>query len=158
MGLCGHMWRWQQGPGPHKQQEPKTVGNNVSRPCLPPGPTHLHAAPPSQIPFPCAPPSHSAPLGSLLFPHSLPASSYLCPNSHPLLTSPRPALPCPVSRLTTELAIEEEKHVRWREENLRRKTDYIPFAFQLLRALAEGGQLQPLVDRAVEAKRSKSAA
>ena len=54
-----------------------------------------------------------------------------------------------------ELAVEEQKRAQWREENLRRKTDYIPFAFNLLRVLAEKGQLQPLVDRATEAAKAK---
>lgn len=38
---------------------------------------------------------------------------------------------------------------------VRRRTDYIPLAFQLLSALAEKGQLQPLVDRAQQAHAAK---
>ncbi|GAB4821304.1 hypothetical protein N2152v2_008350 [Parachlorella kessleri] len=60
-----------------------------------------------------------------------------------------------IERLNMEIAVEEEKYSRWREENLRRKTDYIPLAFNLLKLLAEKGQLQPLVDRAVAAQRDK---
>jgi ubiquitin carboxyl-terminal hydrolase L5 len=58
-------------------------------------------------------------------------------------------------RLNMHLAMEEEKFSRWREENLRRKTDYVPLMFHLLKALAEKQQLQPLVDRAVEVQKAK---
>ncbi|EFN54569.1 hypothetical protein CHLNCDRAFT_10119, partial [Chlorella variabilis] len=59
---------------------------------------------------------------------------------------PARSLACP--RLQAQLAMEEERRGRWRDENVRRRTDYIPFAFQLLSALAERGQLQPLVQKA----------
>lgn len=58
-------------------------------------------------------------------------------------------------RLQAQLAMEEDKRRQWAEENSRRRTDYIPLAFQLLTALAQKGQLQPLVDKAVEAHRLK---
>jgi ubiquitin carboxyl-terminal hydrolase L5 len=51
--------------------------------------------------------------------------------------------------------MEEERRARWRDENVRRRTDYIPFAFQLLSALAERGQLAPLVEKAQEAHLAK---
>ena len=46
------------------------------------------------------------------------------------------------------LGDEEEKHRRWRDENLRRRTDFIPFAFNLLKGLAQAQQLAPLLDQA----------
>lgn len=61
----------------------------------------------------------------------------------------------PTRRLEAQLAMEEERRSRWRDENVRRRTDYIPFAFQLLSALAERGQLTPLVEKAQEAHRAK---
>ncbi|KAI7838511.1 hypothetical protein COHA_007772 [Chlorella ohadii] len=60
-----------------------------------------------------------------------------------------------VDRLQAALAMEEERRRQWADENIRRRTDYIPFAFQLLSALAEAGQLQPLVERAKEAHAAK---
>lgn len=58
-------------------------------------------------------------------------------------------------RLQAQLAMEEDKRRRWADENVRRRTDYIPLAFQLLTALAQKGQLQPLVERAKEAHKAK---
>lgn len=72
----------------------------------------------------------------------------LVPDSHPC-HQPR--------RLNVELAMEAAKRRAWAEENQRRKTDYIPLAFNLLKALAEQGQLQPLVERAVEVRKAKAA-
>lgn len=56
-----------------------------------------------------------------------------------------------------QLAVEEERRRCWADENIRRRTDYIPFAFQLLTALAEAGQLKPLVEQAQQAHKAKLA-
>lgn len=58
-------------------------------------------------------------------------------------------------RLRQQLEMEEERRRRWADENVRRRTDYIPFAFQLLSALAERGELQPLVQAARQAHTAK---
>lgn len=47
-----------------------------------------------------------------------------------------------------ELSRETERRAVWRDENIRRKHNYIPFIFNLLEACAERGALTPLVDRA----------
>ena len=51
--------------------------------------------------------------------------------------------------------MEGERRRQWEEENVRRRTDYLPAIFQILSGLAAKGQLQPLVDQAVEAHRVK---
>lgn len=51
--------------------------------------------------------------------------------------------------------MEEDRRQQWARENVLRRTDLIPLAFQLLTALARKGQLQPLVAKAVEAHKLK---
>ena len=58
-------------------------------------------------------------------------------------------------RAHEELAQEHTKVRRWHDENIRRKTNYIPLLFNLLRMLAEKRQLQPLVQAAQDLESGK---
>lgn len=53
------------------------------------------------------------------------------------------------------LAAEADKHAQWMLENRRRKHNYVPFIVNLLKLLAERGELMPLIDAAKAKKRAR---
>lgn len=55
--------------------------------------------------------------------------------------------------LQMELDEERKKEARQKEENVRRRHNYVPMIVELLKALSQKGALGGLVDTAVEARR-----
>ncbi len=62
-----------------------------------------------------------------------------------------PPLPAPLSTSQAE----RRKRAAWHDENVRRRHNYLPFMFSLLRLAAERGQLAPLVEAARQPKTEK---
>eukprot|EP00299_Pterocystis_sp_00344_P013729 c6758_g1_i1.p1 GENE.c6758_g1_i1~~c6758_g1_i1.p1 ORF type:complete len:311 (+),score=49.74 c6758_g1_i1:43-975(+) len=76
------------------------------------------------------------------------------------IENPSETVQAELSEVIERLAVENDIRAKWKIENLRRKHNYVPFVFHLLKILAEKNQLQPLVDRATEeaAKKAKTQA
>ena len=55
-----------------------------------------------------------------------------------------------------EIAMEAQKTEQWKVENRRRKHNYVPFIVNLLKVLAERGELMPLVEAAKSRKKARS--
>eukprot|EP00899_Mesostigma_viride_P006233 jgi/Mesvir1/15610/Mv03217-RA.1 len=53
--------------------------------------------------------------------------------------------------------MEDHKFRRWKEENVRRQHNYIPFVYNFLRLLAENGSLGPLIKKALQKQEEQAA-
>ncbi|KAH8420487.1 hypothetical protein KR009_010811, partial [Drosophila setifemur] len=53
-----------------------------------------------------------------------------------------------IANLRTYVKFEQEKKRRYRQENLRRRHNYLPFIIELLKQLGETGQLMPIYEKA----------
>jgi len=62
-----------------------------------------------------------------------------------------------ISSTQQGIAAEEEKFRSWKAENVRRKHNYLPFIVNLLKILAEKGELMPLVEKAKQQQRERTA-
>lgn len=87
------------------------------------------------------------------------ASAEIRFNLMAVVADPRPALRATIEAggdgaqaARMALEAEEARREAWRVENIRRKHNYIPFLFNMLKTLAENNQLMPLLD-AAKAKR-----
>jgi len=66
-----------------------------------------------------------------------------------------------IDELNMQIAEEHAKFASWKEENIRRRHNYVPFLFNLLKILAQKGQLPDLIDKAkakAEARHAKKVA
>lgn len=58
------------------------------------------------------------------------------------------------NRLSSQIAMEEQRVAQWRRENVRRRHNYVPFLVNFLKVLAERGELMPLLENAKKKQRA----
>lgn len=76
------------------------------------------------------------------------------PSGQDALEAELARLEAETSSLEAQVAAEDAKMQNWKDENIRRKHNYIPFIFNFLKVLAEKKQLGGLIDKA-KAKQSR---
>ncbi len=62
-----------------------------------------------------------------------------------------------LERLRSQLASEDEKFRSWKEENIRRRFNYVPFIMGMLKTLAARGHLVRLLEEGEQHPRSSDA-
>ena len=60
------------------------------------------------------------------------------------------------AQISTDINMETQKAEQWKIENRRRKHNYVPFIVNLLKQLAERGELMPLLEAAKSRKKAKT--
>ena len=55
-----------------------------------------------------------------------------------------------IAKLTEEIEDEMHRKENWKDENIRRKHNYIPFIFEMLKCIAENGRVRKWWDEAVD--------
>ena len=70
------------------------------------------------------------------------------PSGHDALAAEVARIEGETAQLRGEIEMERTKMQNWKDENIRRKFNYIPFIFNFLKVLAEKKKLDPLIEKA----------
>ncbi|GAM22103.1 hypothetical protein SAMD00019534_052780 [Acytostelium subglobosum LB1] len=84
------------------------------------------------------------------------SDAYSLPNDRELLDAVLLDIDNNMELISQNLMMEQEKFRNWREENVRRKHNYIPFIINLLKILAEKEELVPLIQKAKDKESNKA--